>query len=139
MKKILMILLPLLLIVGCSHTRHTPFINNDKLFKISKYLFSEGSNKFQIEKLIGSPSMKVMVNKNKILLRYYYRNENVLTEHPPYWFRLFFKNDKHIFKERPGKYNFYNIYSSQTDHIIDLILIDDQLTEIRIDGKKITE
>jgi len=119
MKRLLLIVLPLLLIVGCSHTRYTPFISIENL-ELLRY----GDNYRQISQKMGEPILRLRLDNNTTILEYHYRFHN-----------KYFSQIKlpifHDFNEKP-LFISHGIYSDNTDYIIRLTLIDDVLVKVKI-------
>ena len=121
MKRLLLIVLPLLLIVGCSHTRYVPFITFENL-ELLRY----GDDYNKIYKKMGIPILKLQLDKNKTILEYHYRFNNKYFQSP--------LPIHHDFYEKPGFIS-HDIYSDNTDYIIRLTLINGVLVKVKIGGE----
>ena len=133
MRNLYLLILTFLFVSGCSYTRYTPFIDSENLWQLSFYKI-DGMSEDDVEELCGPPLMKVAISKQKRLWEYHYRHKNNLIELPPGFGNLF----DHSYKEKVGQKNNI-VFSSNTDHVINLIFHSRKLVEIRIDGKVITE
>jgi hypothetical protein len=128
MKRLLLIVLPVLLIVGCSHTRHTPFITDNQL-----KLIRLGDNENMLKTSLGKPLLELKINDTTKILEYHFRFFNKLNEKlPSPWFWLF-----HSFDETSGWGNKI-VFSGQTDHRVLLTLKNNNLVEIKIDNEVYT-
>jgi hypothetical protein len=120
MKRLLLIVLPLLLIVGCSHTRYVPFITFENL-ELLRY----GDDYNKIYKKMGIPILKLQLDKNKTILEYNYRFHNR-------YFDKILLPFNHNFNEKPNFVLYDGIYSGNTDYSIRLTLINDELVKVKI-------
>ena len=132
-------------------------MSSQQIEKVSRLRRNGDFKKESILVMLGSLLMKIQINSKRVLWRYHYRNKNTVISTLKFLLNRYFN-------EKPGEFIYnpplkqllsregdipefreeqyitrFSTYSPQMDHIIDLILTDNKLTEIRIDGEKITE